>query len=403
MRILQVSDKAHHDGGIATYVSAASAQLEARGYRVAHLRLENSRFSDHNSATSVFRLPKSYGLIPGQLLRRALRGILLETRPELIHVHECFTTLSPVLLADMRHFSPVIGTLHDVRPFCYKMTRRFSATNTLCRRQCGVGCFSSGCVQPNGVTDLARLPRRWMMDHLNLKQWRQLDRVIAPSTYVQKLALQHGIKSRNLRLVPHGTVVPPRVSAQGAQRAVPPMILYLGSLLDYKGPGVLVEALNSIRDRAWHAIIAGDGPIRGSLESTVKRLELSDRIHFRGHLSDRHQINLLLNSATLLALPSVIPESFSLAGIEALAAGTPVVSFGLGGIGEWLRDGENGLVAADQDTRDFARQMARLIDDPVLAKIMGENGRMLVTNQFSAQQCWERLLAVYGELLGEFV
>ena len=399
MRILQVSDKANHDGGIAAYVAATSARLEARGHRIVHLRLENDLLEGSDPAVSVYRLPTSYGFIPGQLLRRALRKVLRETQPDLIHVHECFTTLSPVLLAEMHRFAPVVGTLHDIRPFCYLMTRRFSPTGMPCHRTCGIGCFASGCVRPEAFSDLARLPRRWVMDRLSLNQWRRIDRVIAPSSYLQELALQHGIAARNLRLVPHGTDVPP-TCASWTDRATPATVLYLGGLLEYKGPGVLVEALGSIRKRNWQAVIAGDGPLRAPLEEKVQRLGLRERIRFCGHLGDRRQISSLLSSARLLALPSLIPESFSLAGIEALAAGTPVVSFGLGGMGEWLRDGENGLVAAAGDANDLARQMSRLIDDRALAEAMGRRGYALVARRFSADKAVDGLLAVYGELTG---
>jgi glycosyltransferase involved in cell wall biosynthesis len=213
-----------------------------------------------------------------------------------------------------------------------------------------------------------------------------------------ELALQHGIAARNLRLVPHGTPVPPELPPQ-ERRSVPALILYLGSLIDYKGPAVLLEALASIRERPWHAILAGDGPMRAALERAVERHGLKDRVRLEGHIRDRSRIGELLGRARLLALPSLIPESFALAGIEALAMGTPVVSFGLGGVAQWLRDGENGLIAADGDAADLARQMGRLVDDPALAEDMGKRGRSLVAARFSSGMAADGLLAVYREAL----
>jgi len=398
LRILQISDKTPDGGGVGAYVSGMSASLVARGHEIIHLRLGGGSAEFLATEARLHRLPTSYGFVQGHMLLRALRGLLLEMKPDLIHVHECFTTLSPVLLSELRRFSPLVGTLHDVRPFCYLMTRRFTPTGTLCRRQCGLSCFSSGCVRPVGPSDLIRLPRRWMMDRLNLKEWRRVDRVVVPSRYMHELALQHGIAARNLRLVPHGTRVPPLLPST-ENRSAPPLILYLGGLLDYKGPGALVDALASIRDLAWHAILAGDGPMRGTLEQAVDRHGLNGRIRFEGHVGDRDRIRELLGRARLLALPSLIPESFALAGIDALAMGTPVVSFGLGGVGEWLRDGENGLIAADGDAADFARQMGRLIDDRALAEEMGTRGHELVAAQFSESVAVDGLLAVYREAI----
>lgn len=398
MRILQISDKRPDGGGVGVYVSGISANLAARGHEIVHLRLGNGTAGIVGPGARVHRMPTSYGFIQGHVLLRAMRELLRETKPDLVHVHECFTTLSPVLLSELRGSSPLVGTLHDVRPFCYLMTRRFTPTGALCRRQCGISCFTSGCVRPDGLTDLLRLPRRWMMDRMNLGEWRRLDRIVVPSGYMRDLALQHGIPARSLRLVPHGTRTPPLVPSRN-DRSLPPLILYLGGLLDYKGPGVLVDALASIRDRPWQAILAGDGPMRGALERAVDRHGLSGRIRFEGHLDDRDRIRELLGRARLLAQPSLIPESFALAGIDALAMGTPVVSFGLGGVGEWLRDGENGLVAADGDAADFARQMGRLIDDSALAAEMGARGHRLALERFSEGDSVDALLEVYREAI----
>lgn len=398
MRILQISHKAPDASGVWSYLSEMSVQLSARGHEVVHLRLGDETPGIPDAGTRSHRLPTSYGLIPGRVLKHALRAMLQELRPELVHVHECFTTLSPVLLAELRRSAPVVGTLHDVRPFCYLMTRRFTPTGELCDRQCGITCFSSGCVKPDGLSDLVRLPRRWLMDRLNLEEWRQLDRIVVPSAYLYDLALQHGIAASKLRLVSHGTLVPSALPPPG-DRSSPPLILFVGSLLEYKGPGVLVEALAAMRDRPWDAILVGSGPMRAVLEQAVERHGLKDRIRFDGHLGDRSRISAILGRARLLAQPSLIPESFSLVGIEALAMGTPVVSFGLGGVREWLRDGETGLVAADGDATDLAKKMRRLVDDRALAEDMGKKGHELVAARFSQGIAADGLLAVYREAL----
>lgn len=397
MRVLQLWYDAGHGGGVAGHVSYLSRQLEAHGHEVTGLRLTDG-VKDEVTGTlrRIHELPGSYGPVQGLLLRPALKRILSEARPELVHVHGCFTTLSAVLLADLRRQAPVVGTLHDIRPFCYLMTRRFARTGALCQRRCGVGCFSSGCVRPNELADVLRLPRRWCVDALNLTQWSRLDRIIVPSTYLRDLARQHGIAAHRLRLIPHGTPVPyapPEVRTE----ADPPLILFLGGLLRYKGPDLLIRALDRLRDRPWQAVLIGDGPLRETLQREAERLALAHRVQFYGHVDDHGVIERLLCRARLLALPSTIPESFSLAGIEALAMATPVVSFGLGGILEWLRDGENGLLAADGDVEDLARRMAQLLDDPHLARRLGEQGRAMVVRRFTVDLALERLLGVYAE------
>jgi glycosyltransferase involved in cell wall biosynthesis len=238
-----------------------------------------------------------------------------------------------------------------------------------------------------------------MMDRFSLDEWRRLPRVVVPSGYLRTLAQQHGIAPSRMRLVPHGTCVT-QSTLPHAQRPAPPLILYLGSLVDYKGPDVLVSALALMREKPWQAYLVGDGPLRATLEQQVRRQGLSERIRFHGHVSERSRIDALLGQARLLALPSLVPESFAMAGIEALATGTPVVSFGLGGVREWLRHADNGLIATDSDAADLARHMSALIDDAALAEAMGQRGHELVTRRFTMQQAVDGLLAVYHELLG---
>jgi glycosyltransferase involved in cell wall biosynthesis len=395
---MQVSYRAP-GGGVAAHVSRLSKHLEARGHQVVELHLTDARLQKPSTTPDVHRLPCSYGPVRGRRLRPALRRILGDAKPDLVHVHGCFTTLSSTLLAELQRHATVVGTLHDIRPFCYLMTRRFAPTGMLCNRRCGIGCFSSGCVRPDGVVDVLRLPRRWLVDRLNLRQWRQLDRVIVPSTYLRDLALQHDIPASRLRLLPHGTAVLPAAPPERTE-AEPPLVLFLGGLYDYKGPALFVAALQRLHGRAWEAVLVGDGPLRCMLEDEVRRQQLGDRIRFYGQVDDRDVIDELLSRARLLVLPSTIPESFSLAGIEALAMGTPVVSFGLGGLGEWLRDRENGLIAADADVDDLSRQIARLLDDPAFARQLGRQGHELVARSFTAELALERLLAVYDEVTG---
>ena len=97
----------------------------------------------------------------------------------------------------------------------------------------------------------------------------------------------------------------------------------------------------------------------------------------------------------MLVFPSLIPESFGMSGIEAFSTATPVVSFGLGGVSEWLRDGENGLIARDSDVNDLAQKMKRLLMDPELTRQLGQAGHSDVTKKFSASNNIKLLNSVY--------
>lgn len=397
MKILQIVDKAPQDGGTAIHVFELAASLRARGDTVKLLQLRNVPCSDSTDTPDGYQMPWNYGFVSGWRLRGALRRILSEFNPDIVHVHGCFTTLSPPLLSEIRHSKPVVGTLHDIRPFCFLMTRRLTTTQALCTQRCGLGCFSSGCVAVRGPVDAARLARRWLVDSATLDQWRKLSRIIVPSAYMLELATQHGIPAHRLRLVTHGTHVPATLPIDKKNGSLP-RILFLGGLIEHKGIALLVKALQLLPRKAWEAIIVGDGPMRSAVEQELANAGLSQQVALYGYIEDRSVIECLLANARMLVIPSIIPESFSLSGIEALAVGTPVVSFGLGGIAEWLRHGENGLIAATDDIHDLARQMKKLLDDSTLAESLGMRGRQLVQERFTENSALSSLLAIYDEL-----
>ncbi|MGE5095044.1 MAG: glycosyltransferase family 4 protein [Betaproteobacteria bacterium] len=400
MRILHVTDKGADAGGIAIHVGRICEDLARAGHqaRTLHLVADEPLRQDESLTPerALERLPRTYGFSSGWRLRERLATALKAHHPDVIHVHECFTTLSPVLLSQMRSEAPVVGTLHDTRPFCYLMTRRFTPTGALCERRCGVGCVTSGCVGPRDSVDALRWLRRCFVDAASLRQWRLLDRVVVPSKYLADLALQHGVPAARLRIVAHGTPIP---DAPAERREDPPLVAYVGALLRYKGVHVMLEALERIRSTAWQAAFVGEGPERVAVLEAIARAGLTQRIRLVGHVADRRELDEILKRARLLVLPSIVPESFSMAGIEALAAGTPVVTFGLGGIGEWLRPGVNGLVAADGDAEDLGRHIDRLLRDPELASRLGAAGREMVARDFAPQRALDALVAVYKEAI----
>lgn len=401
MKILQILDKAPGDGGLAVHVADLCEQLKQHGHVAPVLRLVDGKASGTPVTTTwqdEYRLPQSYGLIQGYQLQSQCRELLDEIQPDIVHVHGCFTTLSPALLSTLQQTTRLIGTLHDVRPFCYVMSRRFTPSGALCQRRCGIGCFTSRCIKTQSPIDVLRLTRRWFMDARTLARWQTFDRVIAPSEYINHLALQHGITADSLRLVPHGIECPPAQAIPPRSNNETPVIIYLGSLFEYKGVLHLIKALSLLQQPSWRAILVGNGPLREQVMRQLKMTGLSDRVDILDHVQHRETINQLLANARMLVLPSTIPEAFALVGPEALVNKTPVVSFALGGITQWFRDGVNGLAAADLDCSDLARQIDTLLASPQLADELGSNGRALVEESFTRAQAFARTLEVYQEL-----
>jgi glycosyltransferase involved in cell wall biosynthesis len=111
-----------------------------------------------------------------------------------------------------------------------------------------------------------------------------------------------------------------------------------------KGPEILVRAAAYASDRLAAPIavtLMGDGPERPRCEGLAQELEVDCR--FTGWIDGPHRFDVVRH-ADLVAVPSVWPEPFGLVGLEAAANGVPAIAFDVGGVRQWLRPGDNGIL-----------------------------------------------------------
>lgn len=126
-------------------------------------------------------------------------------------------------------------------------------------------------------------------------------------------------------------------------------VLYAGQLHDYKGVHTLIEAMGILAGRGRFTLSvagAGNPDYEARLKSRAAELKIDAR--FLGRLPSA-SIGSLYRESDLLAFTSIWDEPFGLTHLEAMASGTPVVSVGHGGPGEFLRDGENALIFRKED------------------------------------------------------
>lgn len=385
MRVLQLTDKHAGQGGLGRHVNVLRERLLARGFEVTTVHATNG------PATAGERLPVSYGPVSARRAWRTLDALLLRLAPDVVHLHAGYTTLGARLLQGVRGRHACVGTLHDVRPFCFQGDRWFRPAAAPCQRRCGAGCVLSGCVTaPPGPSPLRAL-RMWAVEARARAAWAALDAVVTPSQFVRDLALAHGFSRERTHVVRHFVELPPP--------AAPAMrmghgIACVGSLLPKKGVDLLLRALALVRRTDWSARIVGDGPERPALEAMCRTLGLQDRVTFLGTCAPARRDEVLA-AARLVVMPSLLPESLGLAGLEALAMARPVIGFGLGGTAEWLLHERTGLVAAPAGPAVLAAAIDRLLDEPQLAERLGQQGRALVAERFGADQTLDRLVDLY--------
>jgi glycosyltransferase involved in cell wall biosynthesis/aminoglycoside phosphotransferase (APT) family kinase protein len=185
---------------------------------------------------------------------------------------------------------------------------------------------------------------------------------------------------------------PPGLRAQLGGSETRQLVLTPARLNAQKGHDTLLEATAEVPDALF--LLAGDGPERGRLEARAAELGVAERVHFLGRREDVPQ---LLAACDVFALPSLY-EGSSLAVLEAMAAGIPVVSSAIGGTEELIEDGRSGLLVPPDDAAALAAALRRLLGDPQLREDFAARARERVDAGLTREQNAERVEAIYGEL-----
>lgn len=155
------------------------------------------------------------------------------------------------------------------------------------------------------------------------------------------------------------------------------------------------DALAAIRRDAELLIIGRIGNHSAQLEARVRQSPHRDRIRTLGHRDDVPDI---LAAADLFVLPSLY-EGFPGAAIEAMALGLPVVASSLPTLREVVEEGASGLLVPPRDPAQLAEAMGRVLDDPKLARRLGDRGRELFLERLTGEQSHRRMIELYERLL----
>jgi glycosyltransferase involved in cell wall biosynthesis len=152
----------------------------------------------------------------------------------------------------------------------------------------------------------------------------------------------------------------------------------VGRLVSQKGYDVLVDALPLLPGVT--AVVAGDGPLRETLEARARAKGVAGRFVVTGWMSTPAP---LLRACDLFVLPSRF-EGLPLAVLEAMEAQLAVVATDVGSTSEAVRDGETGLLVPPDDPARLAAAIRRLLDDEELRNRMAVRGREVWQAQFDA-------------------
>lgn len=310
-------------------------------------------------------------------------GEARELRPSVIHLHQFD---DPHVLASLQQIAPVVASVHGY--VACTSTVHYFRPGQECTRAHGPGCVPNlafrGCAH---TRDPRTLPPGYKRATASVQALRRVDLAISYSSTIDRHLATNGIARR--AIVPLFATMRPADADGHAQRR---RVVFAGRVVTPKGVAVLIRAARSV-DAEF--VVCGDGWQLESMRKLARKLGVDERVRFTGWLAPA-QLARELAEASVVAMPSLWPEPFGLVGIEAHAAGRPVVASAPGGVRDWLKDGVSGLLVEPGDPRALATALEQLLADPARQREMGEAGRALVAARFTPELHVAALVQAYA-------
>ncbi|MGC2802833.1 MAG: glycosyltransferase family 4 protein [Candidatus Acidiferrum sp.] len=321
-----------------------------------------------------------------------LQDLLARESPDVAHFHNMFPLISPSAFYACRDAGvPVVQTLHNYRFLC--PSGNLFRDGQVCEecvshslsRSILHGCYRDSRIATAAVAGMLAV-------HGLLRTWaKHVDLFLVCTGFARDKFLDAGFDRARIRVKPNFVDPDPRAPIGERTTA-----LFMGRLSPEKGPQLLPIAWSKLA-AAIPLDIAGDGPMRASLECECTRLGLQT-VRFSGWLEPRTAMERL-HTARFLVVPSTCYEGFPMAVAEAYACGVPVIAAAHGGLAEIVRDGFTGLHFKPGDAADLASKIAWAWLHPSEMKTMGVAARAEFESKYNARAALEHLEAAYYSVL----
>ena len=233
-----------------------------------------------------------------------------------------------------------------------------------------------------------------------------LDAVVTVSRAIGDAADAIARPRRPITVVPNGAdaaVFMPRDPAEARRRlgipAEGPVISYVGKLVPRKGVDTLIEAMGILAARAAGAprlVMAGIGGMREPLEQRAAQLDVADRITWLGKVP-HDDVGWVMSAGDVFVLPS-LSEGLPTVVCEAMACGLPVVATAVDGTPEIVDDPATGLLVQPHDAGGLAAALARVLDDPDMARAMGAEALRRSEAEYTWAANARRMEQVYAQV-----
>ncbi len=374
MRILFWTGKFWPDiGGTATFATRLLPVLKQRGYEILVVAAQshpNQPLQDIFKDIPVNRFPfwdqNSYKQIDRlMLIKKRVADIKKNFSPDLIHLSSMNLSHFFHLETNHVHFSPVLVTLHGYNAAKARDSQFISSLE---------GKVLNSADWVTGVS-------RALMDKF---------RKVAPGIISRSTIIYNGLE--------HPYVLPKPLPRD------PPTLLYVGRLVKEKGVDVAIAAFPRILERFPQArmLIAGDGPEGPLLDQQARSLGIRESVDFLGWVAPEEVFGLI-NTASVVVIPSRWEEPFGFVALEAGLMARPVVATRVGGLQEIIVHSKTGLLVPNEDKQELSEAIMVLLSNLSMAEHFGQTARCHVTKNFSLHESVDAYESLYQQLGNGFI
>lgn len=389
MRILIVHNEYKFPGGEDVVVEQEEALLRQAGNQVALYRRNNRELDQQSSLQRLGRLPSAVWAWDA---KAEISRILKEFNPEVVHVHNTLTMISPaVFWACHEAGIPAVMTLHNFRLYCPAGTFfRDGHVCEDCPQQSLWQGVKHGCYRDSrAATAAAALT---LAVHRRLGTWmRAVEFYIAFHDFARRKMTEVGLPAEKILVKPNFVSPDPGQGAGNGGYA-----LYVGRLTVDKGIPVLLAAWKRLNGRI-PLMIAGEGPLQDLVAEAAQSIP---GITYRGRLP-RAETLRAMKEARFLLFPSVWYEGFPVTIAESLACGVPVVASRMGAMEGLISDGQTGLHFVPGSGDDLAERALWLWEHPEKSREMGSAARAEYLAEYTAEKNYPVLMDIYRRAIDQ--
>lgn len=386
MKVLLIHNRYRQPGGEDMAVAAHQRLLEAKGHDVRVLQACNAEIRGHGAhlrtALNTLYSPKA---------KRRTTAEIAGFRPDIAHVHNTFPLLSPAVIQACKQAAvPVVQTLHNYRVLCpgANLFRAGRVCEACLNRFFPWRAVLYRCYRESraGSAVAAALIAR---NRATGTYTKRTDVLIALTEFARQKFIAGGLPEHAIVLIPNWLDRDP-----GAGEGQGGFFLYAGRLSPEKGVRTLLDAWKKLKGAARLKIV-GAGPLEAEV---LQYAGTTAGMEYLGY-KPLTEVQSLMQAATALLMPSQCYEGLPRAGIEAFAAGTPVIASRLGSLEAFVQHQRTGLLFAPGDSRDLATQVEWMMANVPRATEMRRAARTEFQEKYTADRAYELLLAAYRRAL----